>query len=140
MMLQSFNPWQELEDLQRRLNRTLEKQGDKQGTWLPATDVVEDSESLHVYIDLPDIDRDSLEVSSEQNTLSVKAQRHYPQTEGQTVHHQGRPQGAFVRNLSVSSSFDLSKVEASYKDGVLSVVIPRSENTKPRKINVNIAD
>lgn len=133
-MLQSWNPWQELEEMQRRLGRSA--RGDDSVSWAPATDIVEDSEGLYLYLDLPDVDEGSLEVESEQNTLSVKATRHYQIGDNQTVHYQGRPKGAFSRVFNVPSSFDLSKVTASYDNGVLTLLVPRSESTRPRKIDV----
>jgi HSP20 family protein len=134
-MLQSWNPWQELEEAQRRLGRAV--RSDESASWAPATDIVEDSEGLYLYLDLPDVDEGSLEVESEQNNLSVKATRRYRLGENQTVHYQGRPKGTFSRVFNVPASFDLSKVTASYDNGVLTLLVPRSESTRPRKIDVS---
>ena len=133
-MLQSWNPWQELEEVQRRLGRAV--RSDESASWAPATDIVEDSEGLYLYLDLPDVDEGSLEVESEQNNLSVKATRRYRLGENQTVHYQGRPKGTFSRVFNVPASFDLTKVTASYDNGVLTLLVPRSESTRPRKIDV----
>ena len=135
-MLQSWNPWQELEDMQRRMSRATRGEG-AVNAWAPATDVVEDEEGLYIYMDLPDVDEGSLDVSTEQSSLSVKATRHYKHTESQTIHYQGRPKGEFSRSFNIPSSFDLGKVEAAYENGVLNLLIPRSESTKPRKIEVS---
>ncbi len=75
-MLQTWNPWQELEDIQRRFDRGF-RGGRMLNSWVPATDIVEDEEGLYLYLDLPDVAEDSLEVNSEQNTLKVKATRNY---------------------------------------------------------------
>ncbi len=140
-MLSNRNPWQELEDIQRRLYRTL--QGRSEGeegisAWVPATDIVEDEDGLHFYIDLPGVQRDSLDVSAEQSTLSVHATRRYEQSQAQTTHRQERPQGTFARNFNIPSNYDLEKIEASYESGVLHLKVPRSEAAKPRKINVQV--
>ena len=134
-MLQSWNPWQELEDMQRRISRA--PSGSSANAWAPATDVVEDEEGLYIYMDLPDVDEGSLDVSTEQSSLSVKATRHYKHTESQTIHYQGRPKGEFSRSFNIPSSFDLGKVEAAYENGVLNLLVPRSESTKPRKVEVS---
>ena len=137
-MLQNWNPWEELEDMQRRVDRAA--RGERAvSTWAPATDIVEDTEGLFIYLDLPDVDEGSLDVTTEQSSLTVKATRHYKKSESQTVHYQGRPKGAFSRSFNIPNTYDLSKVEASYENGVLNLLIPRSESTKPRKINVNIS-
>ncbi len=135
-MLQSWNPWQELEDMQRRMGRVTRGEG-AVNAWAPATDVVEDEEGLYIYMDLPDVDEGSLDVSTEQSSLNIKATRHYKHTETQTIHYQGRPKGEFSRSFNIPSSFDLSKVEAAYENGVLNLLIPRSESTKPRKVEVS---
>ena len=119
VILKSWNPWQELEEMQRRLGRAV--CADETPSWAPATDV----------------DEGSLEVTGEQNSLSVKATRRYRKTEGRTVHYQGRPKGTFSRVFNVPTSFDLGKVTASYDGGVLTLLVPRSESTKPRKIDLS---
>ena len=134
-MVQNWNPWQELEDMQRRLGRAARAE-DTVGTWAPSTDIVEDTEGLFIYMDLPDVDDGSLEVNTEQSNLSVKATRHYKKDDNQTVHYQGRPKGEFSRSFNIPSTFDLSQTEAEYERGVLTLVIPRSESTKPRKIEI----
>ncbi|MBS3933852.1 MAG: Hsp20/alpha crystallin family protein [Truepera sp.] len=138
-MLQSWNPWQELEEFQRRLSRAVNSREQEGSLWAPATDIIEDTDGLHLYLDLPGVDQSTLEVTTEQNTLTVKATRTYSKKEGQTVHHQGRPQGTFTRTFNIPSSFDFSKVSARFTDGVLSVLVPRSESTKPRKIEVSVS-
>lgn len=146
-MIQYWNPFEELEDLQRRVNRNVTRvptatnhssgQEATHGTWAPATDVVEDSDALYIYIDLPDVDDNSLDVSSEQNHIAIKATRHYEEDDSQTVHHRGRPKGTFVRNFNIPNQFDVADVEATYTRGVLQLRIPRAESVKARKVTVN---
>lgn len=136
-MFQNWNPWQDLEDVQRRMGRA--RGEETTGSWAPATDIVEDQEGLYLYLDLPDVDEGSLDVSSEQNSLRVRATRSYEKNEQQTIHYQGRPKGEFVRNFTIPNTFDLGKVEARYERGVLTLHIPRSESTKPRRIEVKAA-
>ncbi len=100
-MLQNWNPWQELGDRQRRLGRAL-REGDTP-SWVPATDVGDDN---RLCLDLPDVDEGSLEVTSEQNSLSIKATRRY-RSEGQTVHRQGRPKDVLLMSRRVSTSAEL---------------------------------
>lgn len=147
-MIQYWNPFEELEALQRRVSRTaptntaanhVNSQETAHGTWAPATDVVEDEDGLYIYIDLPDADDNSLDISTEQNHIAVKATRHYEETDNQTVHHRGRPQGTFVRNFNIPNQFDVANVEANYKRGVLQLRMPRAESVKARKVTVNHA-
>ena len=131
-MTRTWNPWAELEETQRRLNRTVSSDA----AWLPGTDVVESADAVELVIDLPDADESSLEVTSEQNRLSVKANRRARTTEGRTVRYQGRPQGRFARTFSVPPSFDLTHVTAAYESGVLTLTVPRAASAQPRKIDV----
>lgn len=138
----NWNPWQELEDVQRRLYRALQsRESGEEGissSWVPATDIVDDEDGLHLYLDLPGVQKDSLEVSTEQSTLSVRAQRVYEEDSAQTTHRRERPQGTFSRSFNVPAAYDLEKVDASYEDGVLHLKVPRSERAKPRKISVQV--
>ena len=121
--------------MQRRLGRAVRNDDPGDGvSWVVATDIVEDRGGLYLCLDLPDVDEGSLEV--EQNSLSVKATRRYRKGENQTVHYQGRPKGTFARVFNVPTSFDLGKVTASYDGSVLTLLVPRSESTRPRKVDV----
>lgn len=143
-MIQYWNPFEELEDLQRRVNRNMPTatnhangQQATHGTWAPATDVVEDEDALYIYVDMPDVDDDSLDVSTEQNHIAIKATRHYQETDNQTVHHRGRPKGTFARNFNIPNQFDVANVKATYKRGVLQLRLPRAESVKARKVTIN---
>ncbi len=129
-MLQTWNPWQDLETAQRRLTRA------STTSFVPATDIVEDKDALTFYLDLPNLEQNSLSVSSEGNRLSVKATRRAPGGEGKTLHYQGRPSGTFESTFRVPHTFDLGKVSATYDSGVLTLVVPRSESARPRQITV----
>lgn len=138
------NPWQELENVQRHL-RALQERGMQEGSsdegissWVPATDIIDDEDGLHFYLDLPGVQRDSLEVATEQSTLSVKASRVYEESKGQTTHRQERPQGSFSRSFNIPAAYDIEGVKADYEGGVLHLTVPRSERSKPRKISVNV--
>ena len=131
-MTRTWNPWAELEEMQRRLDRA----ASSAAAWLPATDIIEGADSVELVIDLPDADESSLEVTSEQNRLNVTANRRARSAEGRTVRYQGRPQGRFARSFSVPPSYDLSHVTAAYENGVLTLTVPRAASAQPRKIDV----
>jgi HSP20 family protein len=93
-----------------------------------------------VQFDLPGIDTDSLEVSAENNTLTVRAQRAgRPATDNDTEVRYittERPRGTFSRQLSLGDGLDLDNIHADYTDGVLTVTLPVAEQAKPRRIEV----
>ena len=131
-MTRIWNPWAELGEVQRRLERA----ASSDAAWLPATDIVESEGGVELVIDLPGADESSLEVTSEQNRLSVKANRRVRAAEGRTVRYQGRPQGRFARTFSVPNSYNLAHVTAAYENGVLTLTVPRAASAQPRKIDV----
>jgi HSP20 family protein len=95
--------------------------------------------SYHVEADLPGADPDSIEVTVEHSTLTIRADRtpHYGDSEQVIVAE--RPQGSFTRQLSLGEGVDSENLTASYADGVLHVTIPVSPKTQTRRIEITHA-
>ena len=95
--------------------------------------------SYHVEADLPGVDPDSVEVTVEHSTLTIRADRspHYGESEQVIVAE--RPQGSFTRQLSLGEGVDAENLTASYADGVLHVTIPASPKTQARRVEVTRA-
>jgi HSP20 family protein len=96
-----------------------------------------DDSSYHIEADLPGIDPDSVDVTLEQNTLTIRAERkpHYRETDH--VLAAERPQGSFTRQLTLGEGLDADHLAAAYADGVLQVTIPASPKVQPRRIKVS---
>ena len=92
--------------------------------------------SYHVEADLPGVDIDSVEVTVEHNTLTIRAERAPRYGESEQVIVADRPQGSFTRQLSLGEGVDSESLTASYADGVLHVTIPASPKTQARRIEV----
>jgi HSP20 family protein len=94
--------------------------------------------SYHVEADLPGADPDSVEVTVEHSTLTIRAERtpHYGDSEQVIVAE--RPQGSFTRQLSLGEGVDAANLTASYADGVLHVTIPLSPQVQPRRVEVTL--
>ncbi len=92
--------------------------------------------SYHVEADLPGADADSIDVTVEHGTLSVRAERkaHYSDTDHVVAAE--RPQGSFSRQLTLGEGVDADHLTATYADGVLHVTIPASPKVQPRRIEV----
>ena len=99
-------------------------------------DVWQTDGGFHVALDLPGVDPDSVEITTERNVLTIKAERRPEYQEGQNVMIAERPQGSFTRQLQVSDSVDTENIEASYGDGVLHLEIPMAQKAKPRRVQV----
>jgi HSP20 family protein len=94
-------------------------------------------ERFFVHLDLPGVDPDSIDVTCEQNVLTVSAERRFEQREDDQVIVSERPQGAFSRQLFVSDALDTGAIEAHYDQGVLTIELPVAEQAKPRRIEIS---
>lgn len=99
-------------------------------------DVLRDGEQFVCQFDLPGIDVDSLDVSAENNTLTVRAERHRHDPEGSSYLVSERPSGTYRRQLVLGDGLAVDDIRAQYTDGVLTLTIPVVEQAKPRKIEV----
>ncbi|HEY2950176.1 MAG TPA: HSP20 family small heat-shock protein [Micromonosporaceae bacterium] len=92
-----------------------------------------------VRFDLPGIDADSLEVSAENNTLTVRAERRRRDPDDATYLVSERPSGSYRRQLVLGDGLAVDDIQADYSDGVLTLTIPVAEQAKPRRIEVSRA-
>ena len=105
--------------------------------WAPALDVHEDKNGYQIRVELPGLKREEIEVSLNEGTLTISGERKVETVaEGTEVHRQERYYGKFTRALTLPAAVSADKVHAAYKDGVLTVTLPKAEEAKPRQINV----
>lgn len=109
--------------------------------WSPAVDIKEKNDKYIVIADLPGLEKDDIHISLENNTLTIKGERQYEKKEEEEGFSRvERFQGQFYRRFVLPETTDETKIQAKYKKGVLEVSIPKKENTKAKKINVQIED
>ena len=107
--------------------------------WSPALDVREDKDKFTVNLEVPGIDRKDIHVTIEDNCLVITGERKSEAPEaGTEVHRQERFYGKFSRALTLPVAVDADKIKAAYKDGVLSVSLPKAETAKPKHIDVSV--
>jgi len=99
-------------------------------------DALRTGEAFVCRFDLPGIDADSLEVSAENNTLTVRAERHRHDPEDSSYLVSERPSGVYSRQLVLGDGLNVEAIRADYRDGVLTLTIPVAEQAKPRKIEI----
>ena len=106
------------------------------GAWVPAIDIYETADKdVVVKADLPDLKREDIKVTFENNVLTIEGERKFASEEH--YHRQERSYGAFRRSFTLPTTVDAAKVEATYQDGLLMVKLPRREESRPRQIQVN---
>jgi HSP20 family protein len=99
-------------------------------------DAYRSGEAFLVLFDLPGVVADSIELTVEQNVLTVSATRGRPQAENVEMVAAERPSGTFSRRLFLGETLDTEHIDANYSDGVLTLRIPITERAKPRKVSV----
>jgi HSP20 family protein len=99
-------------------------------------DAYRHGDSFVVHLDLPGVDPSSIDLSIEQNVLTISAERHWQRVEGDEVVANERRQGRFSRQLFLGNTLNADGIHASYEAGVLTLTIPVSERAKPRRIEV----
>lgn len=106
---------------------------------LPPVDIFENASGITVQADMPGVSRERLEVHIDNDTLSIEGRAETPMPEGMEALHADVRSTLYRRNFSLSSELDGEKIEAGLKDGVLTLRIPKREEHKPRRIEVQIA-
>ncbi len=110
--------------------------------WSPAVDIYETENELVLKADVPEIEPKSIGIQLENGTLTLKGERQFEQQKNghKGFHRIERSYGAFVRAFSLPETVDGDKVKADYKNGVLTVTLPKKEVAKPKTINVEISN
>ncbi|HEX3857777.1 MAG TPA: Hsp20/alpha crystallin family protein [Verrucomicrobiae bacterium] len=107
--------------------------------WAPTLDVHEDKDNFVIRAELPGLKREDIDVSLQDGALVISGERKVEKAEeGTEVHRQERYYGKFQRALTLSEPVAADKVKADYKDGILTVTLPKTEEAKPKKIDVSV--
>lgn len=139
------SPWETLNELHEELNRLLQtpwsplaRGGEVFRTWAPALDMFEDDANLVVQLELPGVSKDDVQVSIHEGVLTIAGERRPSKDtdQGETL-RQERFYGRFQRSISLPKPVNVEAVRASLKDGILTVMLPKAEEARPRQIQVS---
>jgi HSP20 family molecular chaperone IbpA len=128
------------QELQVQQKRAVEKktEGTTPGrVFVPVTDIFETPEALTVVLEMPGVDRDSIEARVENDVVTIEGRLDFSKYEGMQPVYTEYNVGHFARSFEISNTIDQSKIRASMKDGVVTIALPKSEQAKPRKIQVS---
>lgn len=107
--------------------------------WTPPCDIFETDKELVMKFELPDVKKEDVEVKLEQNVLSLRGERKFEEkTDRENYHRVERHYGEFMRSFSVPLYVDAAKINAEFKDGVLTITLPKNEEARPKQINVKV--
>ncbi|MCZ2153583.1 MAG: Hsp20/alpha crystallin family protein [Bryobacterales bacterium] len=127
-----------LQMLEDSLNRLFAEPSSSR-PWSPAVDIRETENELILKADLPEMKLEDLDIQVENGTLTLKGERKFEKTDNDRGYHRiERSYGSFVRAFSLPEYADSEKVAADYKDGVLTITVPKKEVAKARAIKVNV--
>jgi len=109
------------------------------GTWIPAVDISEDDDNYHLYVELPGISKDSVKIKYEDGMLMISGEKKEPASSHKVNFHRiERTYGKFERSFRVPSLIVSDKIDATFQDGLLTVMLPKAEESKPKQIEVKI--
>jgi HSP20 family protein len=107
--------------------------------WSPAVDIYETENELVVKADLPDVDQQDIDVRVENQTLTIAGERKFEKQDNAKGYHRiERSYGNFLRSFALPDTFDTEHITAQFKNGVLSVTLPKKETAKPRQVKVEV--
>ena len=134
-------PFEELDRMRRQMERLYEdamspNQAGQAGVF-PPINLTEDKEYFYVRAELPGVSGDDLDIQVTANNLAISGERKIPAEEGARYHRREREAGTFSRMIGLPGEVDTEKVEASLKNGILSIVVSKAEIAKPKQITVN---
>jgi HSP20 family protein len=130
-MLMRFDPFRELDRLTEQLASTAAR-----APRAFPMDAYRRGDQFIVEFDLPGVEPESIDLTVEQNVLSVRAERRFEPREGDEVVVAERPHGTYTRQLFLGDTLDSENVRANYEHGVLTLTIPVAEAAKPRRVSV----
>lgn len=142
MLGTAMNPFAVLNELRREMDRLFDGFGPRINGWgwmqpaFPAINVWEDGDSLYAEAEIPGVNPEDIEVYTVGNELTIKGTRKPREGQDVTYHRRERGTGDFTRVVTLPVEIDADKVQASLKDGVLTVTLPKAEEAKARKIAV----
>jgi HSP20 family protein len=109
--------------------------------WTPAVDIFETENELVLKADVPDVDMKNVEIQIENGTLSLKGERKFEnEQKSKGFHRVERSYGTFARYFTLPETVETDKVKADYKNGVLTIALPKKEIAKPRQIKVEVSN
>ena len=108
-------------------------------SWAPPVDIYETEDAIVLKAELPGVDPKDVEVRVEDNTLFLKGERKFEkEVKEQNYHRVERSYGSFARSFSLPNSISTDKVKAEFKDGMLTLTMPKREEAKPKTIKIDV--
>lgn len=140
-----WTPFRKLNQLQEEMNRLFDgtlldwRNGESAevSIWVPLVDILESQDSIVLKAELPEVDPQSVDISLENNVLTLKGVRRFEgDSQKERFLRSERPFGPFSRSFSMPAILDEANIKAEFKNGVLTVTLPKKEAAKPKRIQI----
>lgn len=151
MSIVRWNPARELLNMEREFNKLFNVFGKRVGTsesdtteyenavWMPLTDIKEDKDSYFVMLDLPGVAKEDVKVSYADGQLSISGERKQEKESKDSKYHRvERVYGKYYRSFTLPQLVREDKIEAEFKNGQLTVTVPKAEEAKPKELEIKI--
>jgi HSP20 family protein len=146
--LDRWEPLGELEDIQNRLSSIFGPAPLRRGNsgeeinladWSPLADIIEDDKEYVIRAELPEVRKDDVKVTVENGVLTISGERKMEKEEkGKKYHRVERAYGSFVRSFTLPEDADTEKIQAEFKEGILTIHLPKNEKARPKQIEVKL--
>jgi HSP20 family protein len=150
VMLTRWNPAADVAGLSDRMERLFDEMVGRglwrtseerplRGAWVPAVNILEREDAIVISADLPGLKAEDVEVTVDQGTLSIRGERKLEEkAEGETYHRVERVYGLFERTFTLPNTVDVSKIDARFKNGEMTLTLPKREESKPRSVKIKV--
>jgi HSP20 family protein len=136
MRLTVWDPCRELAALERSTDRLFREAPRRRRLTYPPLELVDDGDIVTITAELPGVDKDEVELTVLGDTLTITGEKKLPAEGGVNYIRHERPHGKFHRLIDLPYSVAQDRIKASYKDGILTIKLPKAEEAKPRQITV----
>ncbi len=142
----AWSPFKDIVNMQREVGRLFDglfadfdENGNSVTSWLPRADVIENGDAYIIKTELPGVDKNDVKITVRDNVLTLKGEKKQEKEEkGHNFHRVERSYGTFERSFSLPTGVKNDKIDAAYKDGVLTITLPKVEEAKPKEIEVKV--
>ena len=151
MTLVKFNPIRDLINFEREINKMfnefdnlfglrLRDVEDQNLVWMPSTDIAEHDDRYEIKMDFPGLTKEDVKISYNDGQLTISGERKFESDNKDVKYHRiERSYGKFFRSFSVPNKIKEDKIEANFKDGLLTIILPKAEEAKPKEIEIKIS-
>jgi HSP20 family protein len=147
MAIVRWRPFRDLVSIQDEMNRLfddffgrpLARTEWTEGVWSPTVDVSEDKDNVIIRAEMPGTKKEDVDISIQDNVLTLNGEKKQEKEEKDKNYHRvERSYGSFCRSFQLPTSVKTDKIKANYRDGVLNITLPKTEEVKPKQIPISI--